>query len=243
MTLRYPINLILLIMCILISGCSYKEVGLSDCFILSADEIKQLEPKAIDGDLDAARRLVDYYRFIDYDNRSERLKWLRLLAESGSANDKYNLAFELLLDSTSLNDKQEGIIWLKEAAEGGVSEAQKRLAKLYETGNILEKDYCKSKYWYEKEAYHGDMFTMIKLAELYSTGKCGERDNIKALTWLFVADSVAKNEVMRNMVKEEKDQVLYTITDDGIVMLTDDEIDIARAESIKIINKLTLDYF
>ena len=243
MKLRYQINLILLIMCIFNSGCQKIVYRPSDQFRLSDDEIKQLEPKASNGDLDAARRLVDYYRFIDYDNRSERLKWLKLLAESGSANDKYGLAFELLLDSTSLKDKQEGIVWLKEAAEGDISSAQKRLAELYEAGNILEKDYCKSKYWYEIVAYRGDIFSMIKLAELYSKGKCGKCDNIKALTWLFVADSVAKNEVMRNMVKEEKDQVLYTITDYGIDMLTDDEIDIARAESIKIINKLTLDYF
>jgi len=163
---KYQKNLIILIVGILICGCQVEVVSTYTRFYLTDDEIKQLELKAHDGDLTAARRLADFYTFIDYDNRTERLKWLRLLAESGFAHDKHNLAHELL-DSERIKDQQEGIVWLRKAAESGISYSQKRLAEMYETGNVVEEDYCKSKYWYEIVAYRGEIFSMIKLAEFY----------------------------------------------------------------------------
>jgi uncharacterized protein len=232
---RYHKNIILLIVCILICGCQGKAVSTYTTYYLPDEEIIRLEHKANNGDLTAAKRLSDFYTFIDYNNRSERLKWLRLLAESGLVNEQYNLAYELLLNSKEIKDQQEGIVLLEKAAECGISYSQKWLAELYETGNIIEKDYCKSKYWYEIVAYRGEIFSMIKLAEFYSTGKCGECNNINALEWLLVAESMAENEFMRNKIKAEKNPIL--------LKLTNEEIDMAGAESKKILKKLTLDYY
>jgi len=144
MIFRFATNFImLLIVGILICGCQYKTVSTYTTFYLSDEEIEQLKHKANDGDLTATRKLAQFYTFVDYDSRSERLKWLRVLAESGLANEQHNLAYELL-DSQDIMEQQEGIMWLKKAAKGGVSYSQKRLAKFYETGKILEEDLCKS---------------------------------------------------------------------------------------------------
>jgi photosystem II stability/assembly factor-like uncharacterized protein len=67
-------------------GCATKSISPNDVFRFeSPEEQRQLEKRALAGDTQAAQRLLDYYFFLQHDNR-KALYWARVCASHGSAD-------------------------------------------------------------------------------------------------------------------------------------------------------------
>ncbi|MGL1931007.1 MAG: sel1 repeat family protein [Desulfotalea sp.] len=168
---------------------------------LSQKELTSLIDKANDGNFNAAIALAHYYGFINR-NLQEELKWIRVVAESGSIPYQYNLGFKLI-KSENEKEQLEGVSWLKKAANAGLITSQTLLATVYEKGEIIEVNYCKAKKWYEITAYRGDVYSMLKMSDFYTHELCSNNDSTLALAWLLIAEQTTKNELFREKVKEK----------------------------------------
>ncbi|MGJ8563562.1 MAG: tetratricopeptide repeat protein [Alphaproteobacteria bacterium] len=108
-----------------------------------------------------------------------RLATLEKAAESGNAQDQFNLA-EFYTDSKNVelkyrsNDK--AIYWLKKASAQGHAEAQYELAGEYGYGRHvdgtgLDRSYTKSFDLYKKAAAQGHANAMVQIGQAYDHGK------------------------------------------------------------------------
>lgn len=100
-----------------------QEVQLSSC-----DEQcrKEVEAKALAGDVEAARHAVTNNLYVG----SEAVRyWTQIGAENGDVVAQRNLALQLLEGSEDPNDHIRGVFWLEKAAEGGAEYAEEELAR------------------------------------------------------------------------------------------------------------------
>ena len=100
-----------------------QEVQLSSC-----DEQcrKEVEAKALSGDIEAARRAVTNNL---YAGSAAVRYWTQIGAENGDAVAQRNLALQLLEESEDPNDHIRGAFWLEKAADGGAKYAEEELAR------------------------------------------------------------------------------------------------------------------
>jgi TPR repeat protein len=91
--LKRPLLLISLLAIALVGGCSNTNDLITPNAgydFHSAEEQRQFEKRAMAGDIEAARRLANYYMFWHYD-RAKALYWLRVAAAHGDAISKKNI--------------------------------------------------------------------------------------------------------------------------------------------------------
>jgi TPR repeat protein len=105
-----------------------REVQLSSC---DAECRKDVEAKALAGDIEAARRSVTNNL---YASPSEVRFWTQIGAENGDVEAQRSLAIQLLLYSESQNDHIRGLFWLGKAAAGGSVYAKEELARYRQGG-------------------------------------------------------------------------------------------------------------
>lgn len=97
---------------IALCGCTPGEEALpdhsatpGDSQILEVDEIGATEALAANGDVDAARRLVQYYVLGDAD-REKAMRWQRVAIDLGDESMKLNLATYLALSGSQADCRQ-----------------------------------------------------------------------------------------------------------------------------------------
>ena len=98
--------------------------------VLTDAEIKALEPQALKGSAEAAKRLCDFYDFVRMD-RVKSMFWAQIAAENGGRINEYNYGFMLHEDSNP-NNQQRARFWLERAARAGDKEAEELLKELPE---------------------------------------------------------------------------------------------------------------
>lgn len=188
-------------------ACQHKEISTASEYFIPPDQLKVLEIKADRGDINAASRVANYYKFVNY-NLDKIIKYLKQIAVTGDTTAQYNLAFHLLLSTNAQETRNEGIIWLKKAADGGELYAQVYLAKLYEIGDVVEQNNKYAKQWYEKAAQQGDIQSMLKMSDFYLEGKGGEKDRIKAFAFLLFAELFTNNKSLQFKEIETKKKAI-----------------------------------
>jgi TPR repeat protein len=89
-------------------------------FFIPSDELPSLEQKALEGDIEANKRLHTYYAIYKADYWRGRF-WLQIGAENGSPEAQYEFAKLLLSDlpvrdaETLEQDKERACFWLRRA--------------------------------------------------------------------------------------------------------------------------------
>lgn len=193
-----------------------------DCSVAVA----YLEKAATAGIIDAASELAGIYNSVAYgvnfrglktpDKQTARklqAKWLKVVAESGDAEEQASLGYLYLYD---LNDKRSALEWFEKAAAQGNGRGLTGAARIYQERGGYEKalkyftaaaesgDTCgmywlgrfyfeeytydkeKALYWLNKAAGSGklaDTPAMDYLAELYEEGSAVGQDPEKAKYW------------------------------------------------------------
>jgi len=127
---------------------------------LSSREVKVLETKANNGDIDAAWEL--YGCFEEDDKQS--IHWLEVGAMAGDPRAKYNL-YSILEN----RGDQNSVLYLLDAASHDYTLAQRELAKLYISGKYWQKDVTAAKYWLYRASDNEDNIAMYDLAKLLTS--------------------------------------------------------------------------
>ena len=75
----------------LFAGCAEEKITPNNEFAFkSSEEQRQFEKRALAGDIEAARRLADYYMLWHYD-KQKALYWMRVAARHGDKVSKENI--------------------------------------------------------------------------------------------------------------------------------------------------------
>jgi TPR repeat protein len=133
-------------------------------WVLSENEIRELEGKANGRDIEAIRCLFNYYA-LDHEDAEKALLWAHAGAKFGDSRSKYDLGM-MLIDSTDDRKRAEGILALKESANRNYFLAQRVLARYYEYGREVKKSLIEAEKWYRKAAIQGDVWAMVEVAKL-----------------------------------------------------------------------------
>lgn len=128
-----------------------------------SEELKQLEIKAENGDVDSQMSLGDHYRFAE-NNLEKAIKYYSMAAKQGNIKAYVHLAMYYSSNGDSKKSKE---YYLK-AAEGGNSGAQSVLGFIYYEDEHNNEEAFK---WFKFAADNGDADAQYEVAEFYYMGR------------------------------------------------------------------------
>jgi uncharacterized protein len=123
----------------------------------------------------------------------------RLLAnaESGTAEDQYNLGMRFERGTTVRQNYPEAARWYRLSAMHAYPDAQYKLCELSEQGRGLPQDYQEALRWCGLAADQGHAPAMFMLGRLYHTGHGVPRDVVRAHMWYNLASAYGYEEGKR----------------------------------------------
>ena len=123
----------------------------------------------------------------------------RLLAnaESGTAEEKYNLAMRLERGIGVPQNYREAVRWYRLSAMQAYPDAQYKLCELSEQGRGLPQDYQEALRWCGLATDQGHGRAMFMLGRLYHTGHGVQRDVVRAHMWYNLASAYGYEEGKR----------------------------------------------
>lgn len=101
-------------------------------YSLSSDDLAKLSAQALDGSIDAAERVSNYYHYIKRDEK-QSLHWALVGAENGSTWLQL-IVYQDFSESKKTHDHRRALFWLKRAADAGDQNA----IDIYKTCNSLD---------------------------------------------------------------------------------------------------------
>lgn len=167
-----------------------------------------LSPKALsaakkvvdgnEGSLQAARSLSRHYGECAEDAEGEVLKYSRLAASFGFAEDIWNLAAAL----EDRGQEEEAFpLFLKVAKQGDLLAIQ-RVSRAYAEGVGIAKDDKEAAVWLEAGARRCDVESAATLARLLGSG--GESDRLRALTWALISLRERRSDAIEELAGDLK---------------------------------------
>jgi tetratricopeptide (TPR) repeat protein len=128
-----------------------------------SEELKQLEIKAENGDVDSQMRLGDHFRFKENDFE-KAIKYYSMAAKQGNIKAYVHLAMYY----SSKGDSKKSKEYYLKAAEGGNAEAQCILGFIYYEDESNNEEAFK---WFKLAADNGDADAQYEVAEFYYMGR------------------------------------------------------------------------
>ena len=154
---------------------------------LSDEEyIKDLETRALNGDVEAQSRLGYIYENGLYSVKQDYAKaaeWYEKAAKQGHMLAQANLSNIYYAGRGVKQDYAKAFEWVEKAAKQGDAISQYNLGIMYDQGQGVRQDYVKAREWYEKAAAQGDVNAQFNLGIMYATGEGVEQDYVKAKEW------------------------------------------------------------
>lgn len=133
--------------------------------------IDQLIRAANQGDVDAQRKLGEYYG--GQDDYDETFKWYKMAADNGDFTSQIYVGVAYLAGSGTPQNAAEGLSQLKKASDQGAYSASEILATLYYDGHDgldIPRDIDEGIKWHKLAAEQGSASSAVKLGGLFSTG-------------------------------------------------------------------------
>jgi uncharacterized protein len=123
----------------------------------------------------------------------------RLLAsaESGTAEEQYNLAMRFERGIVVRQNYREAARWYRLSAMQAYPGAQYKLCELSEQGRGVPQDYQEALRWCGLAADQGHGHAMFMLGRLYHTGHGVQRDVVRAHMWYNLASAYGYDEGKR----------------------------------------------
>ena len=149
-------------------------------------EVRDLEQKAQEGNVDAQARLGEVYAKggdgikKSYKKASE---WWEKAAQAGHMPSQYNLGVLYSQEETGVKDYEKAVKWFRKAAEQGDMFAQYNLAVKYAKGQGVEQNYAHAVKWWEKAAKQSNMFAQYNLGLKYLKGEGVKKNEKRAYAW------------------------------------------------------------
>ena len=109
-------------------------VSLNQSLEISPAEMPDLVARANDGSPEAAKRLADYYTYIE-DKPDQAVHWLRKAAVAGDRIGQYNLGLTLWQRFPDPASQQEALEWLEKAAAQGLAIASDVIEEIKQRAN------------------------------------------------------------------------------------------------------------
>ncbi|KAI7887807.1 uncharacterized protein EV154DRAFT_554343 [Mucor mucedo] len=114
----------------------------------------------------------------------EGLRWLRKLANKGSAYAQAELGVRLCHDGSKFQDYEQAMTWLQKAVDyNGNTIAQWGIGNIYKNGWGVEINYAAAIEWYKKAADCDESRAEHALGKMYAEGKGVTQDWEKAVFW------------------------------------------------------------
>ena len=151
--------------------------------------IRRLTSQAESGDMESQIALAEahFYGRGTPTNRTEAVRWYRLVAKAGEASAQASLGLCLLRGWGCEKSPVEAVSWYMAAAEQGDLMAMNDLAFCHMHGIGVAKDPATGFAWALKAAERGHAPAQALVGECYLTGRGVEQDVSRAQTWLFRA--------------------------------------------------------
>ncbi len=120
----------------------------------------------------------------DFAEAEERL---RLTAEQGDAERKFNLGYMYYHGEGVPQDHAEAVKWLRLAAEHGYAKAQFHLGARYYTGEGVPQDHAEAVKWFRLAAEQGYAEAQGEVGAGYYIGEGVPQDHAEAVKWFRLA--------------------------------------------------------
>ena len=157
--------------------------------IKKEDRIRKLVSSAEEGSRSAQKECARTFWCGDVvpKNQGEAIRWYRVLAESGDAEDLMSLGLALVWSDEPMQNVEEGFAWITRAAEKGHSSAQYFLGSSYASADQVDIDLPKAIHWYKVAASNGHGEAQYNLAIMLLTGEGIEKDFESGLRWMSIS--------------------------------------------------------
>mgnify|MGYP006284445647 CR=1 FL=1 len=119
-------------------------------------------------------------------HETDRIDYLRPLAQKGDARMQFELGFLCIFGSSSSLagvDEAEGLNWIRKSAAQGDAQAQDLLGCMFHRGNHLPLDKAEAVRWFRMAAEQGYAYAQSNLGYCYYKGEGIERDVREAVRW------------------------------------------------------------
>ncbi|MBO4806838.1 MAG: leucine-rich repeat protein [Paludibacteraceae bacterium] len=145
---------------------------LSPWMEVTRDDFSKVEALAKKGDVEALKKLGDYYYNGEGVRKSpeEAAKCYLLAAKKGDVEAQWRMAWDYTHGIGVECDYKIAYKWAKEAAEQGDCRAQSLLGSFYLEGNGVEQNYETAAEWYRKAIKNGDKYAKDTLDKLIKKG-------------------------------------------------------------------------
>lgn len=160
------------------------------------EELKKLEEKAQEGDVEAMVIVGDCYNRGIYTHKNDSLahKFYEMAANQGHAEAAFMIALDYLYGYGVKKDKTLAANYLRKAADKGVANAQYMIGVMYENGEIgIFGTKQKARKYYEKAAKQGHARAQVALGDMNLMNNSSGFSLEKGLFWLLCAYLHAEN--------------------------------------------------
>ncbi len=146
--------------------------------------LRELQPEAERGDVEAMLRLGWMYRYGDGvpEDVDEALKWYLRAAERGHARAMADVGMVYHFN-TARRDYLKAFEWYSKSAAAGNAMAHYHLGQLYAKGLGVTRDPHEAITWYRKAAHLGHKPAYSELGVIYAAGELIPADWIEASNW------------------------------------------------------------
>ena len=128
---------------------------------------------------------------------NQDIEKLRMAAEHGDAEARFNLGNLYYLGEGTPQDNAEAAKWYRLAAEQGNASAQNNLGVMYDEGVGVPQDDREAVKWYRKAADQGNASAQYNLGAMYDLGEGVPKDWVKAYAWLSLSAAQGKDNAAR----------------------------------------------
>ena len=158
LALRFPVALVLLIICLTVSAWADFTAGM-DAYHRGdfATALREWQPLAEQGQTVAQYNLGLLYangQGVTKDDAKAR-QWYEKAAVQGHVEAQVNLGILLMYARGGQQDYKMAVYYLRLAANQGNDLAQRRLGQMYERGDGVQQDYVKAYMWYSLGSANG----------------------------------------------------------------------------------------
>lgn len=160
-------TLVLLLVCMAISGCAEVEAPTTVRAIDKAT-VTALHKSAEQGNATAQNRLGLLYnqgQGVPQDRLLAK-QWFEKSAEQGDAGAQVNLGTLYLLGQGALESEQMALFWFRRAAEQQEALAFAKLGFMYERGRGIPQDFIQAHMWYTLSAARGEKRALVSRNQL-----------------------------------------------------------------------------
>jgi TPR repeat protein len=156
--LRFPVVLVLLIVCLTVPAWADFKAGM-DAYQRGdyATALREWQPLAEQGQADSQHQLGLLYangKGVTKDDAKAR-QWYEKAAVQGHTEAQVHLGILLMYARGGQQDYKMAVYYLRLSANQGNDLAQRRLGQMYERGDGVPQDYVKAYMWYSLGAANG----------------------------------------------------------------------------------------